>query len=84
MAVDPRYQRQGVAKALFGRVIESAVAEDVKDIELNTWNFNRPAQLAFQKLGLVSRSVRFGLSPGAGQEVAVQPGIAAGEAAPRR
>jgi len=56
----------------------------VKDIELNTWTFNKPAQLAFQKLGLASRNVRFGLTTGAGQQVSVQPEIAAGGASPRR
>lgn len=73
MGVDPRYQRQGVAKALLGRVIESAVAEGVKDIELNTWSFNRPAQLAFQKLGLASRNVRFGLTPVLGKRLPSNP-----------
>jgi diamine N-acetyltransferase len=65
MGVDPRYQREGVARALLGRVIESAIAEDVKDIELNTWSFNEAAQRAFQKLGRAVKNVRFGLTTGA-------------------
>jgi ribosomal protein S18 acetylase RimI-like enzyme len=62
MGVDPEYQRQGVARALLGQVIASAVAEGVSDVELNTWSFNAAARLAFEKLGLAVRNVRLGMT----------------------
>jgi diamine N-acetyltransferase len=61
LCVHPDYRRRGVARALVALVVESAVAENVNEIELNTWSFNGPAQRAFQKLGLTVRNVRFGL-----------------------
>jgi ribosomal protein S18 acetylase RimI-like enzyme len=73
IGVHPSYQRQGIARALLGKVIASAAIDDVKDVELNTWSFNEPAQRAFHKLGLAIRSARFGMSVGASQVVAVQP-----------
>ena len=64
IGVRPEHQRQGIASALFGQVVASAVAENVKDIELNTWGFNEAAQQAFEKLGLAVRSIRLGMETG--------------------
>jgi ribosomal protein S18 acetylase RimI-like enzyme len=65
LCVHPSYRRRGVARALVARVVQAAIAENVDEIELNTWSFNEPAQRAFEKLGLTVRNVRFGLRTGA-------------------
>ena len=62
IGVAPEYRRRGVARALVGRVIESAAAENVNHIELNTWTFNQAAQTTFQNLGFTIKNARFGMS----------------------
>jgi ribosomal protein S18 acetylase RimI-like enzyme len=59
ISVEPRFQRRGIAEALLRRVAESAAAEGVDEVELNTWYFNEDAQTAFAKLGFSVKNVRF-------------------------
>jgi len=59
ISVHPRFQRRGIARALLRCVTESAAAEGVGEVELNTWPFNAPAQSAFAKLGFSVKTVRF-------------------------
>jgi ribosomal protein S18 acetylase RimI-like enzyme len=59
IGVDPAYTRQGIARALFRHITEAAIADGVSEIELNTWTFNRTAQLAFERLGFVAKNLRF-------------------------
>jgi len=47
------------AGALLRRVADSAAAEGVHEVELNTWYFNEHAQSAFAKLGFSVKNVRF-------------------------
>jgi len=58
VGVHPNYRRQGVARSLLRYVIESARADGVSDLELNTWTFNEVARNSFERLGFVSRNVR--------------------------
>jgi GNAT superfamily N-acetyltransferase len=58
LGVHPDYRRQGVARSLLRYVIESARADGVSDLELNTWTFNEVARNSFERLGFVSRNVR--------------------------
>src|SRR5450432_4143709 len=70
VVVHPAHRRQGVARALYECVADAAFAAGVDTIELNTWAFNQPAQLAFRKLGLGVRSVRLAVDlPPGGQAV---------------
>jgi ribosomal protein S18 acetylase RimI-like enzyme len=59
IGVLPKYRRHGIARALLRHVIESAAAEGVSEIELNTWSFNKIAHLSFQRLGFITKNVRF-------------------------
>jgi 8-oxo-dGTP pyrophosphatase MutT (NUDIX family) len=61
VVVHPAHRRQGVARALFECVADAALTAGVATIELHAWAFNQTAQLAFRRLGLRVRSVRFGL-----------------------
>ena len=45
--------------AASGSVADSAKAEGVHEVELNTWYFNEHAQSAFAKLGFSVKNVRF-------------------------
>ena len=56
---NPEFQGRGIAGALLRRVADSAAAEGVHEVELNTWYFNEHAQSAFAKLGFSVKNVRF-------------------------
>jgi GNAT superfamily N-acetyltransferase len=58
IGVHPEYRRQGVARRLLRHVVESARADGVSDVELNTWTFNDVARTSFERSGFVSRNVR--------------------------
>jgi GNAT superfamily N-acetyltransferase len=58
VGVHPNYRRQGVARSLLRYVVESARADGVSDLELNTWTFNEVARNSFERLGFVPRNVR--------------------------
>ena len=58
VGVHPNYRRQGVARSLLRYVVESARADGVSDLELNTWTFNEVARNSLERLGFVSRNVR--------------------------
>jgi len=58
LAIDPAYQRRGVARRLVDAVVADAHANGIRDIEMNVWSFNETAQAAFRKLGFQPRIVR--------------------------
>ena len=58
VGVHPYYRRHGVARSLLRSIVESARADGVSELELNTWTFNDVARNAFERLGFVSRNVR--------------------------
>jgi len=53
------FQGRGIARHLLQRVADSAAAQGVFELELNTWYFNERAQTAFSKLGFSVKTVRF-------------------------
>jgi ribosomal protein S18 acetylase RimI-like enzyme len=59
LAVVPAFRRQGIARALVGRVLEEARAHQIPEVELSSWLFNTIAQEAFRKLGFTPETVRF-------------------------
>ena len=58
VGVHPNYRRQGVARSLLRHVVESARADGVSEVELNTWTFNEVARNTFEQFGFVARKVR--------------------------
>jgi len=60
LAVSPAHRRQGLARALFERVLAEARAEGLRDVELTSWSFNVEAHAAFEALGFRPKVVRFG------------------------
>jgi GNAT superfamily N-acetyltransferase len=61
IAVDPAWQRRGVARRLIAAVNEHALAAAVSEIELISWRFNDEAHEAFRRLGFAPRRVMFAL-----------------------
>ena len=59
IGVHPEYRRHGIARSLIQHIIDRADAEGVSGVELNTWSFNSSAHLAFERLGFVTKNVRF-------------------------
>jgi ribosomal protein S18 acetylase RimI-like enzyme len=59
LAVSASHRRQGIAGALLDRVAESATADGVVVLELNTWAFNDVARRCFQRLGFTERNLRY-------------------------
>jgi GNAT superfamily N-acetyltransferase len=59
IGVHPDYMRRGIARALFRRIGEAAMADGVSEIELNTWIFNKVAHLSFERLGFAPKNLRF-------------------------
>lgn len=53
------HRHQGVCRALFQRVLSEARTQGIRDLELQTWAFNRAAQDAFVRLGFVPKRVRY-------------------------
>jgi ribosomal protein S18 acetylase RimI-like enzyme len=61
IAVDPRFRRRGIARALIQKAVATAAAEEISMVELVTWAFNEEAQVTFRKLGFVPKLVRWEL-----------------------
>lgn len=61
IAVDPSYRRQGVARSLILKVLATARAEGILQIEAASWSFNEEAHQAFRRLGFAPKTVRFEL-----------------------
>ena len=52
-------RRNGIARRLVERVVQSAREKGIRDVELTSWCFNENAQAAFRRLGFVPKYVRF-------------------------
>jgi ribosomal protein S18 acetylase RimI-like enzyme len=59
LGVLPLYRRRGIARALIDHVVQSAMADGVSNVELNTWSFNDGARRAFKELGFAEKHLRF-------------------------
>ena len=59
IGVSAEHRRLGIARGLVERALAHAQAEGIAGVELSSWSFNQNAHRAFEKLGFVSKSVRF-------------------------
>ncbi|NLG79133.1 MAG: GNAT family N-acetyltransferase [Firmicutes bacterium] len=51
LVVGKDFRRVGIGRALVERVHEWALARDVAEVELNVWEFNRPALALYKEMG---------------------------------
>ena len=51
LVVGKDFRRAGIGRALVERVHEWAIARDVAEVELNVWEFNRPALALYKEMG---------------------------------
>ena len=59
--MDPRWRRQGAARALIDSVLAEARRRGIRDVELSSWAFNTAAHAAFGRLGFTPKLIRFEL-----------------------
>jgi len=62
LGVQAAHRRNGIARALIGKIISEARAHDVAELELSSWAFNQNAHAVFASLGFVPKVVRFELN----------------------
>jgi ribosomal protein S18 acetylase RimI-like enzyme len=58
LAVDPAFQRRGVARALLARAEEAAVAHALEGVALDTGLHNAPARALYETAGFSEREIR--------------------------
>ncbi|MBC7083150.1 MAG: GNAT family N-acetyltransferase [Firmicutes bacterium] len=51
LVVGKDFRRAGIGRALVERVHEWALARDVAEVELNVWEFNKPALALYKEMG---------------------------------
>ena len=51
VVVGKDFRRAGIGRALIERVHEWALARDVAEVELNVWEFNKPALALYKEMG---------------------------------
>ncbi len=51
LVVGKDFRRAGIGRALVERVHEWALARDVAEVELNVWEFNKPALALYEEMG---------------------------------
>jgi diamine N-acetyltransferase len=66
VAVDPRWRRRGIARALLQRAIARARESGLTAVELSTWAFNEPARAAFARKGFAPMVIRYELGARSG------------------
>jgi ribosomal-protein-alanine N-acetyltransferase len=64
VAVDPMWRRQGIGERLLEDFLSRLRREGVRSVGLEVRASNRPAQLLYEKLGLVLQGERPGYYPG--------------------
>ena len=57
LCVDEKYRKQGIGKALYQKVVETAKENDCYEITLNGWPGNDAALKFYEKMGMKTRSV---------------------------
>jgi len=61
IAVDPKYRRQGIGRALVLRAIAEVRVDGIREIEVTSWSFNRETHALLRRLGFVPKTIRFEL-----------------------
>jgi ribosomal protein S18 acetylase RimI-like enzyme len=61
IAVRAEHRRRGVAGALLRHIEIATQADGISAVELNTWSFNNAARSSFERLGFVSKNIRYEL-----------------------
>jgi GNAT superfamily N-acetyltransferase len=62
IAVDDKWRRRGIARALIERALTEVCRRGVREVEMSTWSFNEAAHHAFRQLGFAPQVIRFGLT----------------------
>lgn len=57
LCVDEKYRKQGIGKALYHKVVETAKENGCYEITLNAWPGNESALKFYEKMGLKTRSI---------------------------
>ena len=57
LCVDEKYRKQGIGKALYQKVVESAKENNCYEITLNVWPGNDTALKFYEKMGMKTRSI---------------------------
>ena len=57
LCVDEKYRKQGIGKALYQKVVETAKENNCYEITLNVWPGNDTAIKFYEKMGMKTRSV---------------------------
>ena len=63
IAVDPRFRRRGIGRALILRAIAEAKTLGIADVEAQSWSFNQETHQMLRDVGFVPKTVRFELRP---------------------
>ena len=57
ICVDEKYRQNGVGKALYQKVVETAKENNCYEVTLNVWPGNDAALKCYEKMGLKTRSI---------------------------
>ena len=57
LCVDEKYRKQGIGKALYQKVVETAKENNCYEVTLNVWPGNDTALKFYEKMGMKTRSV---------------------------
>ena len=57
LCVDEKYREQGIGKALYQKVVETAKENNCYEVTLNVWPGNDAALKFYEKMGMKTRSV---------------------------
>lgn len=55
--LDEKYRKQGIGKALYQKVVETAKENNCYEVTLNMWPGNDATLMFYEKMGMKTRSV---------------------------
>lgn len=58
ISVDSEWERKGIGRKLFDKLLEKAQSENITEIETDTWAFNDTAQKFFNQIGFKPKIIR--------------------------
>ena len=59
ICVDENYQKNGIGKKLYEKIVELAKEKNIDNIELMVWGFNENAIKFYENLGMNIKNLRF-------------------------